>query len=108
MEEGAGDVLVFLTGQEEIESVERLVLEKLQQLPEEKRKLKVLPIYSSLPSEKQMQVFMPAPTGFRKVDFSFMFEFFSVVYDLDAFGYVCFRTCIIDINIWFLLHCDFG
>ncbi|KAE9451145.1 hypothetical protein C3L33_16946, partial [Rhododendron williamsianum] len=67
LEEGAGDVLVFLTGQEEIESVERLVLEKLQQLPEEKRKLKVLPIYSSLPSEKQMQVFMPAPTGFRKV-----------------------------------------
>ncbi|KAI8539403.1 hypothetical protein RHMOL_Rhmol09G0180300 [Rhododendron molle] len=67
LEEGAGDVLVFLTGQEEIESVERLVLEKLKQLPEEKRKLKVLPIYSSLPSEKQMQVFMPAPIGFRKV-----------------------------------------
>ncbi|XP_058183137.1 pre-mRNA-splicing factor ATP-dependent RNA helicase DEAH10-like [Rhododendron vialii] len=67
LEEGAGDVLVFLTGQEEIESVERLVLEKLQQVPEEKRKLKVLPIYSSLPSEKQMQVFMPAPIGFRKV-----------------------------------------
>lgn len=67
LEDGPGDILVFLTGQEEIESVERLVLEKLRQLPEENQTLKVLPIYSSLPSEKQMQVFMPAPTGFRKV-----------------------------------------
>ncbi|XP_052193353.1 pre-mRNA-splicing factor ATP-dependent RNA helicase DEAH10 [Diospyros lotus] len=66
-EEGPGDILVFLTGQEEIESVERLVQEKLQQLPENSRKLKVLSIFSSLPSEKQMQVFMPAPSGFRKI-----------------------------------------
>ncbi|KAL7240688.1 hypothetical protein ACSBR2_006356 [Camellia fascicularis] len=67
LEEGPGDILVFLTGQEEIEYVEKLVQESLRQLPEDNRKLKVLPIFSSLPSEKQMQVFMPAPTGFRKV-----------------------------------------
>ncbi|XP_028065249.1 pre-mRNA-splicing factor ATP-dependent RNA helicase DEAH10-like isoform X3 [Camellia sinensis] len=67
LEEGPGDILVFLTGQEEIESVERLVQEKLRQLPEDNQKVKVLSIFSSLPSEKQMQVFMPAPTGFRKV-----------------------------------------
>ncbi|KAK3013499.1 hypothetical protein RJ639_010092 [Escallonia herrerae] len=67
VEEAPGDILVFLTGQEEIESVERLVLERLQQLPEGNRKLLVFPIFSSLPSEKQLKVFMPAPLGFRKV-----------------------------------------
>ncbi|CAL5434762.1 unnamed protein product [Camellia sinensis] len=55
-EEGPGDILVFLTGQEEIEYVEKLVQESLRQLPEDNQKLKVLPIFSSLPSEKQIQI----------------------------------------------------
>ncbi|XP_024018248.1 pre-mRNA-splicing factor ATP-dependent RNA helicase DEAH10 [Morus notabilis] len=67
LEEGPGDVLVFLTGQEEIESVERLIKERLQQLPENNRKLVAVPIFSSLPSEQQMRVFAPAPAGYRKV-----------------------------------------
>lgn len=67
LEESHGDILVFLTGQEEIESVERLVHERLRQLPEGNQKLLTFPIFSSLPSEKQMKVFMPAPAGFRKV-----------------------------------------
>ncbi|XP_065860587.1 pre-mRNA-splicing factor ATP-dependent RNA helicase DEAH10 [Euphorbia lathyris] len=67
LEEAPGDILVFLTGQEEIESVERLVIERLQQLPETSRKLLTVPIFSSLPSEQQMQVFMPAPPEHRKV-----------------------------------------
>ncbi|PIN16752.1 DEAH-box RNA helicase [Handroanthus impetiginosus] len=67
LEEGPGDILVFLTGQEEIESIQRLVQERLPKLPESKRKLLVIPIFASLPSEKQMKVFMPAPIGFRKV-----------------------------------------
>lgn len=72
MEERPGDILVFLTGQEEIESVERLVKERLQQLPEGSRKLLAAPIFSALPSEKQMRVFAPAPAGFRKVELCFM------------------------------------
>ncbi|XP_015895188.2 pre-mRNA-splicing factor ATP-dependent RNA helicase DEAH10 [Ziziphus jujuba] len=67
MEEGPGDILVFLTGQEEIESVERLVKERLQKLPENNRKLVIFPIFSSLPSEQQMRVFAPIQAGFRKV-----------------------------------------
>ncbi|KAL6570956.1 Pre-mRNA-splicing factor ATP-dependent RNA helicase DEAH10 [Orobanche gracilis] len=67
LEEGPGDILVFLTGQEEIESIERLVQERLPKLPETKRKLSIIPIFASLPSEKQMKVFAPAPAGFRKV-----------------------------------------
>ncbi|CAL5358715.1 unnamed protein product [Camellia sinensis] len=53
--------------EEEIEYVEKLVQESLRQLPEDNQKLKVLPIFSSLPLEKQIQVFMPPPTGFCKV-----------------------------------------
>ncbi|KAG5062855.1 hypothetical protein JHK85_004038 [Glycine max] len=67
LEEGPGDILVFLTGQEEIESVERLINEKLPQLPQENQKLLVVSIFAALPSEQQMRVFAPAPSGFRKV-----------------------------------------
>ncbi|XP_047172145.1 pre-mRNA-splicing factor ATP-dependent RNA helicase DEAH10 [Vigna umbellata] len=67
LEEGPGDILVFLTGQEEIESVERLINEKLPQLPQENQKLLIVPIFAALPSEQQMRVFAPAPSGFRKV-----------------------------------------
>ncbi|XP_057961180.1 pre-mRNA-splicing factor ATP-dependent RNA helicase DEAH10 [Malania oleifera] len=67
LEEGPGDVLVFLTGQEEIESVERLVHQQQKRLPESRQKLLTVPIFSSLPSEQQMQAFKSAPAGFRKV-----------------------------------------
>ncbi|PIA46633.1 hypothetical protein AQUCO_01500283v1 [Aquilegia coerulea] len=67
LEEDPGDILIFLTGQEEIESLEKLVKDSLKQLPENNKKLIVVPIFSSLPSERQMRVFVPAPPGFRKV-----------------------------------------
>ncbi|KAF9608080.1 hypothetical protein IFM89_006007, partial [Coptis chinensis] len=67
LEEGPGDVLVFLTGQEEIESVERLVKERIRQLSEDNQNMITFPIYSALPSEKQMLAFKPAPSGFQKV-----------------------------------------
>ncbi|KAJ0888136.1 putative RNA helicase [Helianthus annuus] len=67
MEEGPGDILVFfLSGQEEIESIEGLVRENLKKLPEANQKLLIYPLFSSLPSEKQMKVFTPALVGFRK------------------------------------------
>ncbi|KAM0952992.1 putative RNA helicase [Dioscorea sansibarensis] len=67
LEEGLGDILAFLTGQEEIESIEKLIHGRLDKLPEDRRKVITVPIYSSLPSEKQMNAFKPAPSGFRKV-----------------------------------------
>ncbi|GLT27624.1 hypothetical protein SLA2020_026080 [Shorea laevis] len=67
MKEAPGDILVFLTGQEEIESVENIIQERLRQLPEASRKLLTVPIFSSLPSEQQLRVFTPAPPDFRKV-----------------------------------------
>ncbi|XP_042409696.1 pre-mRNA-splicing factor ATP-dependent RNA helicase DEAH10-like [Zingiber officinale] len=67
LEETAGDILAFLTGQDEIESVERLINERIKQLPDSSQNLLVVPIYASLPSEQQMNAFKPAPSGFRKV-----------------------------------------
>ncbi|KAL0478156.1 ATP-dependent RNA helicase [Acrasis kona] len=62
-----GDILVFLTGQEEIESVSKILDERARLLPPECLKLLVCPIFANLPSEKQMEVFDPAPPGCRKV-----------------------------------------
>lgn len=67
LDEDPGDILVFLTGQEEIESVERLVKERVCQLAENKQKVLIVPMYSSLPSEQQMAAFKKAPPGFRKI-----------------------------------------
>ena len=68
MEEGPGDILAFLTGQEEIESLERLIQERARLLPPDSSKIWITPIYSSLPSEQQMNAFKPAPSGNRKVN----------------------------------------
>ncbi|QHO23490.1 putative ATP-dependent RNA helicase DHX33 isoform [Arachis hypogaea] len=65
--EDPGDILVFLTGQEEIESVEKLINDRLTQFPEGSEKLQVVPIFVALPSEQQLRVFAPAPFGFCKV-----------------------------------------
>ncbi|TVU12245.1 hypothetical protein EJB05_45878, partial [Eragrostis curvula] len=67
LEEGPGDILAFLTGQEEIESLERLIHERARLLPPDSTKIWTTPIYSSLPSEQQMNAFKPASAGTRKV-----------------------------------------
>ncbi|KAL0908446.1 hypothetical protein M5K25_022941 [Dendrobium thyrsiflorum] len=67
LDDSPGDILAFLTGQEEIELVDMLVHERLKQLPERSRNILTVPIYSSLPSEQQMNVFRPTPSNFRKV-----------------------------------------
>eukprot|EP00897_Mesotaenium_endlicherianum_P007228 jgi/Mesen1/6533/ME000333S05841 len=67
VEEEPGDVLVFLTGQEEIEALERLLQERAASLPRGVLSLAVAPIYAALPSEQQLRVFKPAPPGSRKV-----------------------------------------
>ncbi|KAK1294409.1 putative pre-mRNA-splicing factor ATP-dependent RNA helicase [Acorus calamus] len=53
--------------QEEIESVERLVRERIRHLPLSSQNVVTVSIYSSLPSEQQMKVFRPPPPGCRKV-----------------------------------------
>ncbi|CAH8483571.1 unnamed protein product [Heterobilharzia americana] len=62
-----GDILVFLTGQEEIETANELLMERTRKLGSKIRELLVLPIYSTLPSDMQAKIFAPTPPGARKV-----------------------------------------
>ncbi|XP_077047334.1 pre-mRNA-splicing factor ATP-dependent RNA helicase DHX16 isoform X8 [Agelaius phoeniceus] len=62
-----GDILVFLTGQEEIEACVELLQERCRRLGSRLPELLVLPIYANLPSELQARIFQPTPPGARKV-----------------------------------------
>ena len=52
-----GDILVFMTGQEDIEATCLLLNERLKQLGEGVPKIVILPIYSQLPSDYQARIF---------------------------------------------------
>ena len=60
--ESKGDVLLFLTGEEEIEDVCRRVrLEADRLSPDEVGPLVVYPLYSTLPPRQQQEIFRDAP-----------------------------------------------
>ncbi|KAI0641179.1 P-loop containing nucleoside triphosphate hydrolase protein [Trametes meyenii] len=61
-----GDILVFMTGQEDIEITCQVVQERLSQL-DDPAPLAVLPIYSQMPADLQAKIFEPTPDGRRKV-----------------------------------------
>jgi pre-mRNA-splicing factor ATP-dependent RNA helicase DHX16 len=65
--EPIGDILIFLTGQEEIEICEELLEEKIKKFSEHSYKLIPIPIFSHLPSELQALIFKPTIVGSRKV-----------------------------------------
>ena len=52
-----GDILVFMTGQEDIEATCLLLNERLKKLGENVPKIVILPIYSQLPSDYQARIF---------------------------------------------------
>ena len=62
-----GDILVFCTGQQEIEDAAEDLRQRMQGLGTKIRELVVLPIYATLPSEEQAKIFIPPPPGGRKV-----------------------------------------
>lgn len=59
----AGDVLVFLTGEEEIEDACRKVTKEVQQMGSKVGPVKVLPLYSTLPPQQQQRIFEPVSCG---------------------------------------------
>ncbi|KZT08914.1 P-loop containing nucleoside triphosphate hydrolase protein [Laetiporus sulphureus 93-53] len=61
-----GDILVFMTGQEDIEVTCQVVQERLSQL-DEPAPIAVLPIYSQMPADLQAKIFEPTSDGRRKV-----------------------------------------
>lgn len=71
-----GDILIFMTGQEDIEATSALIKERLLEVYskkagidnfEEVGDLEIFPIYSALPPEVQNRVFRRLETGKRKI-----------------------------------------
>ena len=67
LSEPPGDILLFLTGQEEIDTSCEILFERMKQLGPDVPELIILPVYSALPSEMQTRIFEPAPPGSRKI-----------------------------------------
>lgn len=68
-----GDILVFMTGQDDIEATCHLLEERLLELAEDAKQcgttqapLLILPMYSQLPADLQSLIFDPPPAGTRK------------------------------------------
>ncbi|XP_019200353.1 PREDICTED: pre-mRNA-splicing factor ATP-dependent RNA helicase DEAH7 isoform X1 [Ipomoea nil] len=65
-----GDILIFMTGQDEIEATCYALQERMEQLVSSAKqavpKLLILPIYSQLPADLQAKIFQKAEEGERK------------------------------------------
>ncbi|KAI5446111.1 hypothetical protein KIW84_014094 [Lathyrus oleraceus] len=62
-----GDTLIFLTGQEEIETAEEILKHRTRGLGTKITELIICPTYANLPTELQAKIFEPTPEGARKV-----------------------------------------
>ncbi|TPX16721.1 uncharacterized protein E0L32_003662 [Thyridium curvatum] len=63
-----GDILAFLTGQEEIEAAQKILEEEASKLPSDVPKMRVFPLFGQLSLEAQQQAFQPVKEKFtRKV-----------------------------------------
>jgi pre-mRNA-splicing factor ATP-dependent RNA helicase DHX16 len=65
--EPPGDVLVFMTGQDEIESAEEMLKQRTKGLGSRIGEMIICSIYANLPSEQQNKIFEPTPEGARKI-----------------------------------------
>lgn len=63
----SGDILIFLTGQEEVEEAAELLEKRVKALGDSIPELVICRIYGALPSELQAKIFEPTPPGARKV-----------------------------------------
>lgn len=64
--EPPGDVLLFLTGEEEIEDACKKIAKEVSQMGDKVGPVKVLPLYSTLPPQQQQRIFEPAPAPSRE------------------------------------------
>jgi ATP-dependent RNA helicase DDX35 len=67
IEEPTGDILVFLTGREEIDKAMQVLSERASTLHPKAQALQPLPLYAGLTTDQQMYVFEPAAENTRKV-----------------------------------------
>ncbi|KAK9369200.1 Pre-mRNA-splicing factor ATP-dependent RNA helicase-like protein cdc28 [Lipomyces kononenkoae] len=62
-----GDILVFLTGQDEIETMQENIQDICYKLGNKIQEMIVCPIYANLPPDQQTKIFEPTPKNARKV-----------------------------------------
>ncbi|MES1922725.1 putative ATP-dependent RNA helicase dhx33, partial [Bonamia ostreae] len=62
-----GHILVFFSGQDEIERAKAILKKKITQFPNFCANLRIYPIFSALPTKKQIKVFEKVPKNIRKV-----------------------------------------
>ncbi|KAL8927749.1 MAG: hypothetical protein Q9208_002164 [Pyrenodesmia sp. 3 TL-2023] len=65
--EAEGDILVFLTGREEIDAAVEMITNRATSLHPRAQSILALPLHAGLSSEQQLYVFEPAPENTRKV-----------------------------------------
>ncbi|KAL8674964.1 MAG: hypothetical protein Q9168_000667 [Polycauliona sp. 1 TL-2023] len=65
--EADGDILVFMTGREEIDTTVQLIADQTASLHPKEASILALPLYAGLSTEQQNYVFEPAPDHTRKV-----------------------------------------
>ncbi|KAG9024377.1 hypothetical protein FRB95_011611 [Tulasnella sp. JGI-2019a] len=94
--QGPGDILVFLTGREEIDRCISELAELIPTLHKAAPRLEPLPLHAGLPTDAQLQVFQPAEKMTRKVVVSTNIAEASVTIDGIKFvidcGFVKIRT----------------
>ncbi|KAL1643656.1 hypothetical protein SLS58_004671 [Diplodia intermedia] len=66
-QEPEGDILIFLTGREEIDTALEMIADRAVNLNPKAPSIQALPLYAGLPTDQQMYVFEPTPENTRKV-----------------------------------------
>ncbi|CAD8176175.1 unnamed protein product [Paramecium pentaurelia] len=64
--EDPGDILVFLTGEEEIEEACKKITSEIQKLGDDVGPVRCVPLYSTLPPNQQQKIFESAPQPNKK------------------------------------------
>ncbi|KAJ9565848.1 hypothetical protein OSB04_001814 [Centaurea solstitialis] len=72
--EPMGDILVFLTGQDDIDTAVQLITEEAQNNGKSSLGMIVLPLYSGLTRADQDLIFSPSPRGKRKVGIVYVID----------------------------------
>lgn len=98
-----GDILAFLTGQEEISTTMRMIRDHMESTGLTEEELKVLPMHGSLTHHDQLRVFFHSPRGQRKVILSTNIAETSVtipgiVYVIDC-GFIKMNWYLADLQI---------
>lgn len=85
--EPQGDILAFLTGQDEV--LQGIDLLREHQSRRNKDDLLILPMYGTLPNSDQLKVFFGAPKGIRKIILATNIAETSITIPGIAYGKIC-------------------